>query len=95
MIVVVDEDVDVHSVDDVMFHVAGNVDPKLRHHHDRQPTWTSSITPPPYEGAGSKMGIDATRKWPGEGLVRDWPAEIAMDKATVEKVTKRWKEYGF
>jgi len=49
----------------------------------------------PFEGAGSKMGIDATKKWPGEGQVRDWPSEIGMDKEVVEKVTKRWKEYGF
>ena len=94
MIVVVDADVDVHSVDDVMFHVAGNVDPKRD---------ITMIDGPldildhasPYEGAGSKMGIDATRKWPGEGTVREWPGEIEMDAATAEKVTKRWKEYGF
>jgi len=94
MIVVVDEDVDVHNIDDVMFHVAANVDPK------RDLTIVDGPLDildhaAPFEGAGSKLGIDATKKWPGEGVVRDWPNEIKMDAATIEKVTKRWKEYGF
>jgi 4-hydroxy-3-polyprenylbenzoate decarboxylase len=94
MIVVVDEDVDVHSVDDVMFHVAGNVDPKRDIMMVDGPLDILDHAAP-YEGAGSKMGIDATKKWPGEGVVRDWPGEIRMDAGTVEKVTKRWGEYGF
>jgi 4-hydroxy-3-polyprenylbenzoate decarboxylase len=94
MIVVVDEDVDVHSVDDVMFHVAGNVDPKRDIMMVDGPLDILDHAAP-YEGAGSKMGIDATKKWPGEGVVRDWPNEIRMDAGTVEKVTKRWREYGF
>ncbi len=94
MIVVVDEDVDVHSVDDVMFHVAGNVDPKRDIMMVDGPLDILDHAAP-YEGAGSKMGIDATKKWPGEGVVRDWPSEIVMDGGTKEKVTKRWREYGF
>jgi 4-hydroxy-3-polyprenylbenzoate decarboxylase len=94
MIVVVDEDVDVHSVDDVMFHVAGNVDPKRDIMMVDGPLDILDHAAP-FEGAGSKMGIDATKKWPGEGMVRDWPSEIVMDAATREKVTKRWREYGF
>jgi len=94
IIVVVDEDVDVHSVDEVMFRVAGNVDPRRDVMLVDGPLDILDHAAP-YEGAGSKMGIDATRKWPGEGVVRDWPTEIRMDEATMEKVTKRWKEYGF
>jgi len=94
MIVVVDEHVDVHSVDDVMFHVAGNVDPKRDIMMVDGPLDILDHAAP-FEGAGSKMGIDATRKWPGEGAVRDWPNEIRMDDATMERVTKRWREYGF
>jgi 4-hydroxy-3-polyprenylbenzoate decarboxylase len=41
------------------------------------------------------MGIDATRKGPGEGFQRPWPAEIMMDPAVVKLVEERWKEYGF
>ena len=41
---------------------------------------------------GSKMGIDATRKWPGEGFTRPWPDEIRMSDAVKARVTARWKE---
>ncbi|HZQ23473.1 MAG TPA: menaquinone biosynthesis decarboxylase, partial [Terriglobales bacterium] len=43
---------------------------------------------------GSKMGIDATRKWPSEGFNRPWPDEILMDPKIKERVTRRWKELG-
>ena len=41
---------------------------------------------------GSKMGIDATRKWPSEGFTRPWPEELRMDPEIVARVTGRWKE---
>jgi 4-hydroxy-3-polyprenylbenzoate decarboxylase len=41
------------------------------------------------------MGIDATRKGPGEGFTRPWPDEIKMDPAVQKLVDGRWKEYGF
>jgi len=94
MIVVVDEHVDVHSVDDVMFHVAANVDPKRDIMLVDGPLDILDHAAP-YCGAGSKMGIDATKKIAGEGQVRDWPNELEMDARTVERVTRRWKEYGF
>ena len=40
---------------------------------------------------GSKMGIDATRKWPSEGFTRPWPDEILMDEATKKRVDALWK----
>jgi 4-hydroxy-3-polyprenylbenzoate decarboxylase len=43
---------------------------------------------------GSKMGIDATRKWPEEGFTRSWPDRIVMDDATRRRVDGRWKELG-
>ncbi len=39
---------------------------------------------------GSKMGIDATRKWPSEGLRGPWPDEIQMDAAP----RRAWTRYG-
>ncbi len=48
----------------------------------------------PYCGAGSKMGIDATRKMVGEGIVRAWPDEMVMAPEVRAKVTRRWEEYG-
>src|SRR5439155_1355393 len=40
---------------------------------------------------GSKMGIDATRKWPSEGFTRPWPDEILMDEKTKQMVDTKWK----
>ena len=43
---------------------------------------------------GSKMGLDATRKLPEEGFVREWPDVIAMDDATKRRVDGMWNELG-
>ena len=48
----------------------------------------------PYLAAGSKMGIDATRKIAGEGVVRDWPAPLTMSEEVKKLVDARWREYG-
>jgi len=40
---------------------------------------------------GSKMGIDATRKWASEGFTRPWPDEIRMDEGTKKRVEGLWK----
>jgi 4-hydroxy-3-polyprenylbenzoate decarboxylase len=43
---------------------------------------------------GSKMGIDATRKWPEEGFTRNWPNLIEMDEATKKRVDAIWTRLG-
>jgi len=43
---------------------------------------------------GSKMGIDATQKWPEEGYTRNWPRAIVMDAATKAKVDALWPALG-
>jgi 4-hydroxy-3-polyprenylbenzoate decarboxylase len=43
---------------------------------------------------GSKMGIDATRKWPEEGFGRSWPQVIEMDAATRARVDAMWPALG-
>jgi 4-hydroxy-3-polyprenylbenzoate decarboxylase len=43
---------------------------------------------------GSKMGIDATRKWPTEGFSRPWPNEILMSPEVKARVDRMWKELG-
>ncbi|MFO0837871.1 MAG: UbiD family decarboxylase [Phycisphaerae bacterium] len=93
MIVVVDADVDVQNEQDVLFRLCANCDPRrdvvivdgpvdiLDH--------AASVC-----GAGGKIGFDATRKLPGEGVVREWPDEIEMGAEIKERVTRRWREYG-
>ncbi len=43
---------------------------------------------------GSKMGLDATRKFPEEGFSRNWPAVIEMDAATRAHVDAMWSTLG-
>src|SRR5437588_562180 len=43
---------------------------------------------------GSKMGIDATRKWKEEGFTREWPNRIVMDAETKRRVDAMWEELG-
>jgi len=94
IIVVVDKDVNVQNVEEVLFIVGSNVDPR------RDITFVDGPVDildhsAPLVGAGSKMGIDATKKWREEGFQRDWPEEMKMPEEIVELVDKRWKEYGF
>jgi len=43
---------------------------------------------------GSKMGIDATRKWKEEGFTREWPNRIVMDEGTKARVDAMWRDLG-
>jgi len=43
---------------------------------------------------GSKMGVDATRKWPGEGFTRPWPGVIGMSDEVKQRVEGLWKKAG-
>jgi len=92
-IVVVDEQVNVHDEQDVLFHLFANCDPERDTEMVRGPVDILDHASPDL-GAGSKMGFDATIKLPAEGRVRRWPKELEMDAATRELVTRRWKEYG-
>jgi 4-hydroxy-3-polyprenylbenzoate decarboxylase len=40
------------------------------------------------------MGVDATRKWPGEGFTRPWPGEIRMSEEVKRRVDALWKTAG-
>jgi 4-hydroxy-3-polyprenylbenzoate decarboxylase len=92
-IVVVDADVDVQNVSDVAWVTLNNVDagrdlvfaPGPVDHLDHAG---------PLPLLGTKLGIDATRKGPEEGYVREWPEEIAMADSVKSTVERRWKEYG-
>jgi 3-polyprenyl-4-hydroxybenzoate decarboxylase len=43
---------------------------------------------------GSKMGINATRKWPAEGFISPWPEMLRKDAATKYKVNALWSTLG-
>ena len=92
-IVIVDEDVNVHDEQAVMFAVGANVDPRRDTFIVEGPLDILDHAAP-YEGAGSKIGIDATRKIAGEGVVRDWPKLLEMSESVKRLVDGRWREYG-
>ncbi|MEW6189832.1 MAG: UbiD family decarboxylase, partial [Actinomycetota bacterium] len=93
MIVVVDEDVDVQNPSEVAWKVFNNVDPERDIIFTKGPLDVldhASNTP----NYGSKMGIDATKKWREEGYTREWPDDIRMDEEIRRLVDERWLEYG-
>ena len=92
-ILVVDEDVNVQDLADVTLKVLNNIDPERDIQFTLGPvdSLDHASRLPDY---GSKMGVDATRKWPSEGFTRPWPDEIRMDGKTRVQVAKRWKEFG-
>ncbi|MGB7265611.1 MAG: UbiD family decarboxylase [Terracidiphilus sp.] len=92
-IVVVDEDCDVQNIPEVVLRVANNIDPERDIQFTLGPmdSLDHAARLPNY---GSKMGIDATRKWKAEGFGRPWPAMLEMDRATKAKVDAMWAKLG-
>ncbi len=89
-LVVVDDDVDVHNTSEVLFRLCANTDPQRDSLFTKGPSdvldhATSEIA------SGSKLGIDATKKWPGEGFKRPWPPLIQMDAAVKAKVERLFR----
>jgi len=92
-IIVTDDDVNVRDWKEVIWALTTRVDPQ-------RDTLIADHTPidyldfaSPVAGLGSKMGIDATNKWPGE-TGRLWGTPIAMDEATRRRVDALWDELG-
>jgi 4-hydroxy-3-polyprenylbenzoate decarboxylase len=88
-IIVVDEDVDVQDLADVTLKALNHIDPERDIQFTLGPvdSLDHASRLPNY---GSKMGIDATRKWPAEGFTRPWPDEIVMDAKTKAQVDAKW-----
>jgi 4-hydroxy-3-polyprenylbenzoate decarboxylase len=93
VIVVVDKDTNVRDAQEAWWVALNNIDPErdiqfsmgpvdVLDHSSREFTY------------GSKMGIDATRKWPEEGFTREWPDKIVMDPDTRRKIDEVWPKLG-
>ncbi len=92
-VVIVDEDIDVRNWQDVIWAITTRMDPQ-------RDTMTIEHTPidyldfaSPVSGLGSKMGFDATHKWPGE-TQREWGRVIRRDPAVVQKIDLLWHRLG-
>jgi 4-hydroxy-3-polyprenylbenzoate decarboxylase len=95
-IIVVDKDVDVQNPSEVAWIVGTHYDPERDIQFTRGPVddLEDASDLPAY---GSKMGIDATRKWPSEGFSRQWPKKLATTpeaaaaEALWRTIRKGWK----
>jgi 4-hydroxy-3-polyprenylbenzoate decarboxylase len=92
-VIVVDDDIDARDWKDVMWAISTRMDPA------RDVTIIEN-TPidyldfaSPESGLGSKIGLDATNKWPPE-TKREWGEKLGMDRATIEAVTEKWSKLG-
>jgi 4-hydroxy-3-polyprenylbenzoate decarboxylase len=92
-IIVVDDDIDVRNWKEVVWAMTTRVDPG-------RDTIVAQNTPidyldfaSPVSGLGSKLGIDATNKWPGE-TARKWGTIIAMDEKVRTRVDELWATLG-
>jgi 4-hydroxy-3-polyprenylbenzoate decarboxylase len=92
-IIVVDEDIDVRNWKEVVWAMSTRVDPA----RDLLVVENTPIDyldfASPVSGLGSKMGLDATNKWPGE-TARNWGKPIAMDAAVKQRIDGIWQELG-
>ncbi|MEI7429934.1 MAG: 4-hydroxy-3-polyprenylbenzoate decarboxylase [Betaproteobacteria bacterium] len=92
-IIVVDDDVNIREWKEVIWAMTTRVDAA-------RDTLIAENTPidyldfaSPVAGLGSKMGLDATNKWPGE-TSREWGTPIVMDPAVKQRVDEMWSELG-
>nr|WP_297459729.1 4-hydroxy-3-polyprenylbenzoate decarboxylase [uncultured Halomonas sp.] len=92
-VVVLDDDIDAREWQDVIWAITTRMDPA-------RDTVIVENTPidyldfaSPVAGLGSKMGLDATNKWPGE-TDREWGAPIVMSAEVKARVDARWNELG-
>ena len=93
VMIVVEDDVNVQDMSEVLFVLGNHVDPERDVTIVRGPV-DSLNHAAPMQDYGSKMGIDATRKWKEEGFQREWPRPIRMSREVREKVDAIWKRLG-
>ena len=93
VIVVVDDFVDVQNLSEVAWRVANNINPGADLVIADGPIDDLDVASPTAR-FGSKLGIDATRKGPGEGYHRGWPPDITMSPEISAQVSRRWSELG-
>lgn len=92
-IIVVDDDINARDWNEVMWAISTRMDPA----RDAVMIENTPIDyldfASPASGLGSKIGLDATNKWPGE-TSREWGSEIAMDADVVRRVDEMWGKLG-
>jgi 4-hydroxy-3-polyprenylbenzoate decarboxylase len=92
-IIVVDEDINARDWKDVIWAISTRMDPArdITVIENTPIDYLDFASPEP--SLGSKIGLDATNKWPPE-TKRAWGEEISMDKNIIDLVNKKWSRYG-
>ncbi|HEV8149358.1 MAG TPA: menaquinone biosynthesis decarboxylase [Gemmatimonadales bacterium] len=93
VIVVLDKDVNVQDPDEAWWVALNHIDPERDVRFTMGPIDVLDHSSRAFT-YGSKMGIDATRKWPEEGFSREWPRRIVMDPATKRRIDEIWPRLG-
>jgi 4-hydroxy-3-polyprenylbenzoate decarboxylase len=93
VIIVVDAHVNVRDPVEVVWRVGGSIDPQRDILFTRGPIDQLDHASQ-YANFGSKMGIDATAKWPSEGFTRPWPGDVGMNDEVKRRVDAIWGELG-
>lgn len=93
VLVVVDKDVNVRNPVEAWWVALNNMDPQRDVRFTMGPVDVLDHASRAFT-YGSKMGIDATRKWPEEGFTRAWPKVISMDDVTQRSVDAKWASLG-
>lgn len=93
VLIIVDADVDVHDYQDVAWKVLASIDPERDMQMTIGPVDILDHASRSF-GFGSKVGIDATRKWKDEGFSRRWPNVQVMDEEVKQRVDAIWNRLG-
>ena len=93
VIVVVDKDVNVRDTKEAWWVALNHIDPERDVRFTMGPIDVLDHSSRAFT-YGSKMGIDATRKWREEGFTREWPNKIVMDAVTKQRIDAIWKDLG-
>ena len=93
VIVVVDRDVNVQDPEEAWWVALNHIDPERDVRFTMGPIDVLDHASRGFS-YGSKMGIDATRKWPEEGFAREWPRRIEMDAVTKRRIDELWPRLG-
>ncbi len=93
VLVVLDKEVNVRDPREAWWVALNNIDPERDARFTMGPVDVLDHSSRAFT-YGSKLGLDATRKWPEEGFTRDWPRRIEMDATTKARVDAMWAQLG-
>jgi 4-hydroxy-3-polyprenylbenzoate decarboxylase len=93
VLVVLDKEVNVRNVQEAWWVALNHIDPQRDTRFSMGPIDVLDHSSRGFT-YGSKMGIDATRKWPEEGFTRNWPKVIEMNAETKQRIDDMWSKLG-